>query len=190
MNTVRDVGGGQYGEIGDFIQSGNYRITELQAALFIGQFSRLEQQNAHRRRQGALLDALLEDIDGVLPMKGDPRETKKVYFNYTFRYDAYDIGLDTAEFRTALTQRLGFDVSSCYQPLNNCSLYRPLTKKRHRLGPSYERAIDPSRFHVPVAERIYRDEAVNFPHRILLCSDEQTTFIADTIKELLNDTNV
>ena len=186
INKVSDAAGGQYGEIGDFIQSGNYRITEMQAALFITQFSRLAEQNKIRSARAALLDNLLQDIDGITIMKQDPRETQRVYFNYAFSIEPQVIGMDAKNFRETLSERLGFEASCCYQPLNNCSLYRPLTKKRHHINKAYMEAIDPSRFSLPIAEDIYHNRAVTFPHRILLSSERQMYLIADTIRNILS----
>jgi len=79
---IADAGGGNYGLEGDLVQSGNYRITEFQAAVLLAQFSRLEEQNRQRQKNAACLDSLLEQIPGILPMRRDPRETARVYFNY------------------------------------------------------------------------------------------------------------
>jgi L-glutamine:2-deoxy-scyllo-inosose/3-amino-2,3-dideoxy-scyllo-inosose aminotransferase len=184
-NTIVDSAGGQYGEIGDFIQSGNYRITEFQAAIFIAQFSRLEKQNMVREKRAHLLDRMLLEIDGITPMKQEERETKKVFFNYAFRFDKKKTGMDPLLFRQKVSQSLGFEVSSCYQPLNNCTLYRPLTKQRHRIDDRFMKAIDPTRFSLPVAEKIYAEEAMTFAHRILLSSEDKIALIAQIIKEVL-----
>ena len=82
-----DKGIGDYGDDGNFIQSGNLRITEFQAAILIEGLKRLPEQNATRDANGAYLNGLLKEIPGVVPLKRDARETKKAYFNFAFRYD-------------------------------------------------------------------------------------------------------
>ncbi|MHC4228766.1 MAG: DegT/DnrJ/EryC1/StrS family aminotransferase [Planctomycetota bacterium] len=46
-----DKGAGHYGSEGDFIQSGNYRITDFQAAVLIESLKRLPEQNAIRHEK-------------------------------------------------------------------------------------------------------------------------------------------
>ena len=72
-----DKGIGDYGDDGNFIQSGNYRITEFQAAILVEGLKRLPEQNATRDANGAYLNTLLKEIEGVTPLKRDDRETKK-----------------------------------------------------------------------------------------------------------------
>ncbi len=184
-NVEIDKGAGQYGLEGDLIQSGNYRITEFQAAVLIGQFGRLEEQNTLREENARYLDDLLSEIPGISPMSNDDRETRKTYFNYAFRYDEKEWGLSIQTFREVLSKEIGFQVESCYQPLNDCTLYRPLTKKRYAINKEHLSAIDPSRFHLPVCERVYSHEAVTIAHRLLMGKKGDVQMIADAIKKIL-----
>ena len=72
-----DVGSGLYGQEGNFIQSGNYRITEFQATILLEALARLPDQNAHRDENAQYLNRLLEEIPGVMPMRRDPREHRE-----------------------------------------------------------------------------------------------------------------
>ncbi len=92
------------------------------------------------------------------------------YFNYAFRYDKNKFkGLAVKKFRSALEAELGIIVDACYEPLNNCTLYVPHTKPaRHKLNETYWAAIDPTRFKLPVCERIFEKESVCLHHKILL----------------------
>src|SRR5690606_3812456 len=130
-----DKGAGNYGDDdGNFIQSGNLRITEFQAAILVEGLKRLPAQNAIRDANGEYLNTLLTDIPGISPIPHDKRETKKAYFNFAFRYHKKEFkGLPIEKFRSALQAELGIVVDACYEPLNNCSLYVPHTKpSRHR----------------------------------------------------------
>ena len=66
-----DKGAGLYGSEGDLIQSGNYRITDFQAALLIESLKRLPQQNRFRGENAKYLNSLLAELHGVMPMKND-----------------------------------------------------------------------------------------------------------------------
>lgn len=186
---VGDKGIGDYGDDGNFIQSGNLRITEFQAAILIEGLKRLPEQNAKRDANGAYLNTLLSDIPGVLPLKKDERETKKAYFNFAFRYDKNEFkGLPIKKFRSALEAELQIVVDACYEPLNICSLYVPHTKPaRHKLNDAYWAAIDPKRFSLPVCERIFKEESVCIHHKILLGTRSDMDLIATAIKKIFTN---
>ncbi|MCM4165456.1 MULTISPECIES: DegT/DnrJ/EryC1/StrS aminotransferase family protein [unclassified Arenibacter] len=181
-----DKGIGDYGDDGNFIQSGNYRITEFQAAILVEGLKRLPEQNANRDANGAYLNTLLNEIEGVTPLKRDDRETKKAYFNFAFRYDTGKFkNLPVEKFRAALEAELGIVVDACYEPLNNCSLYVPHTKpSRHKLNDAYWKAIDPKRFSLPVCERIFKEESVCVHHKVLMGTKADMDLVAAAIKKI------
>ncbi|NNE75629.1 MAG: DegT/DnrJ/EryC1/StrS family aminotransferase [Pricia sp.] len=181
-----DKGIGDYGDDGNFIQSGNLRITEFQAAILIEGLKRLPAQNATRDANGAYLNGRLSEIPGITPLKRDDRETKKAYFNFAFKYDKDAFkGLPVEKFRSALEAELGIVVDASYEPLNNCSLYVPHTKPaRHKLNEAYWAAIDPKRFSLPVCERIFREESVCIHHKVLMGTQADMDLIANAIKKI------
>ncbi|MCK0189605.1 DegT/DnrJ/EryC1/StrS family aminotransferase [Arenibacter sp. F20364] len=181
-----DKGIGDYGDDGNFIQSGNYRITEFQAAILVEGLKRLPEQNANRDANGAYLNTLLKEIAGVTPLRRDDRESKKAYFNFAFRYNKKEFkGLPIEKFRSALEAELGIIVDACYEPLNNCSLYVPHTKPaRHRLSDAYWKGIDPKRFSLPVCERIFEEESVCVHHKVLMGTKADMDLVAEAIKKI------
>jgi len=182
-----DKGAGDYGDDdGNFIQSGNLRITEFQAAILIEGLKRLPAQNATRDANGEYLNNLLSEIPGVSPIKRDKRETKKAYFNFAFRYHKEEFkGLPIEKFRSALEAELGIVVDASYEPLNNCSLYVPHTKPaRHKLNDAYWKAIDPKRFSLPVCEKIFMEESVCVHHKVLMGSKADMDLLAQAIKKI------
>ncbi len=186
-----DKGAGDYGDDdGNFIQSGNLRITEFQAAILIEGLKRLPKQNKTRDTNGEYLNSLFLEIPGVTPLKRDKRETKKVYFNFAFRYNKDDFkGLPVKKFRKALEAEIGIVVDSSYEPLNNCSLYVPHTKPaRHKLNDKYWAEINPTRFSLPICEKIYHEEAVCIHHKVLMGTQSDMDLIALAIKKIYNNT--
>ena len=178
-----DKGEGVYFDAGNFIQSGNYRITEFQAAILLEGLKRLPEQNRVRDENGIYLNSLLADIAGVMPMRRDKRETKEAYFNFAFRYNKDEFkGLPAEKFRAALTTELGIEVTASYIPLNKCSLYSPLTKPaRHQLNDAYWAAIDPARFNLPVCDKIHFESSACIHHKILLGTKADMDLIAAAI---------
>ena len=183
-----DKGAGVYSDDGNFYQSGNYRITEFQAAILIEGLKRLPEQNKTREENGDYINSRLSELPGVAPMKRDARETKKAYFNFAFRYRKDDFkGLAVEKFREALEAEIGISVEPSYEPLNMCSLYAPLTKpSRYKLNEEYWKAIDPSRFELPVCERIYTEESICLHHKVLMGTKADMDLIIDGIKKIYN----
>lgn len=181
-----DKGTGLYGDEGNFIQSGNYRITDFQAAVLIEQLKRLPRQNRTRDDNAIYFNAQLASLPGVQPMRRDERETAETYFNFAFRYDRDEFNaLPTETFREALAAELGCPVEACYEPLNACSLYAPHTKpSRHTLTEEYFRQIDPKRFKLPVCTRIYEQESVCFHHNILMGTHADMEMILEAIRKI------
>jgi L-glutamine:2-deoxy-scyllo-inosose/3-amino-2,3-dideoxy-scyllo-inosose aminotransferase len=186
LDSTVDKGAGQYTDQGNFIQSGNFRITEFQAAILVEGLKRMPDQNMVRDENGVYLNSLLEKIPGVKAMRRDKRETKEAYFNFAFRYIQKDFkGLPVKKFRAALTAEIGIDAAPSYIPLNKCSLYVPLTKPaRHKLNDSYWKAIDPSRFDLPVCDRIHFEESVCLHHKVLMGTKADTYQIAAAILKI------
>lgn len=184
-----DKGTGIYSDEGNFIQSGNYRITDFQAALLIEALKRLPQQNRLREDNAEYLNSLLLKLPGVRPMRRDNRETMAAYYNFSFRYKQDDFKrLPVTEFRKALSAELGCPVEPSYEPLNACALYTPHTKPwRHKLTDKYWQEIDAGRFDLPVCHRIHREESVCFHHSVLMGTKTDMDLIAESIQKVYNN---
>ena len=184
-----EKGTGIYSDEGNFIQSGNYRITDFQAALLIEALKRLPQQNDLREKNARYFNSLLLELPGVQPMRRDKRETVAAYYNFSFRYMQDDFkGLPVTKFRKALSAELGCPVESSYEPLNCCALYTPHTKPwRHKLTDKYWQEIDPARFELPVCHRIYNQESVCFHHSVLMGTRADMDLIAEAIQKVYDN---
>jgi L-glutamine:2-deoxy-scyllo-inosose/3-amino-2,3-dideoxy-scyllo-inosose aminotransferase len=149
----------------------------------------MPEQNKVRDENGIYLNSLLEKIPGVKPVRRDKRETKEAYFNFAFRFNSKEFkGLPVKKFRAALTAEIGIEAAPSYIPLNKCSLYVPLTKpSRHKLNDSYWKAIDPSRFDLPVCDRIHFEESVCLHHKVLMGTKADTEMIANAIMKIYDN---
>lgn len=182
------TGQGLYGDEGNFIQSGNYRITEFQAAILLEQLKRLPEQNAHRDANATYLNQQLKQLPGVAPMRRDERETQEAYFNFAFRYFADQFkGVPVEMFRKALAAELGSPVEPCYEPLNQCALYTPYTKPwRHNISGDYWEAINPARFQLPNSEKAYHKESVCFHFSVLNGPQSDMDYFVEAINKIYN----
>lgn len=165
------------------IQSGNYRMTEFQAAVLLAQFEVFDDQAGQRDRNVARLEASLAELPGVEPMDRPPQRTRISPYEFAFKFcpEEWD-GLSAAEFRRALQAELGVEVATVNEPLSRAPLYQPHTKRRYRLSAAHWEAVDPARFELPVATRAYRD-GVLLPHKVLL-DDNAVAAVGDAIARL------
>jgi L-glutamine:2-deoxy-scyllo-inosose/3-amino-2,3-dideoxy-scyllo-inosose aminotransferase len=165
------------------IQSGNYRMTEFQAAVLLAQFDVFDEQAEQRNRNAIRLEASLAELPGVAPMDAPPQRTRISPYEFAFKFcpDEWD-GVSAQAFRAALAAELGIEVDRINEPLNAAPLYQPHTKRRYQLSDGYWDSVNPARFDLPVARSAYRD-GVTLPHKVLL-DDEAAPAIADAIARL------
>jgi len=171
------------------LQSGNYRITEWQAALLLGGLSRLDKQVKHRDANAIYLNAQLADIPGILPMHRRKEVTQQSYFNFAFRLDAKALGITNKQFCAALNAELrtGDAFEPPYDPLNACELYKPHTKKRHKLNADYWKAIRPGRFKLPICTDATRKTGVTVHHVCLMNTRKDMDQIAAAAKKIIDN---
>lgn len=167
------------------VQSGNYRMSDWQAAILYAQLERFPEQLATREANLAFLNEQLAQIPGIQPLVRRPQVTRQGMYGYVVRYDpeAFDEVPVTA-FRKALAAELNTKVGGIYDPLPHSPLYQPQTKRRHHLSDEYWQAINPARFDTPVAERAFSQESVLFSHPHLLAGPEPMQAIVDGVQKL------
>ncbi len=170
------------------LQSGNYRLTEWQAVMLLGALERLDEQVKLRDDNAMYLGSKLAEIPGILPMRRRSEITQQSYFNFAFRLDSKELGVENRAFSDALNAELGSEelFEPPYAPLNRCPLYKPLTKSRHHLSQEYFSAIDPARFALPVCEDAYDSSGIVAHHRILIGTQDDMDDIAAAVKKLVD----
>lgn len=167
------------------VQGGNARMTEWQAAVLCAQLERLPDQLVWRERSLHALNAGLEQIDGLAPLDRRPEITRQAIYGYVFRYEPEMFNeVPVQLFRKALAAELGTSVSGVYHPLNNSPLYQPLTKRRYHLSDEYMKAIDPTQYHTPFAQRAHEQESVVLNHPTLLADPEVVQKVVDGCAKL------
>jgi L-glutamine:2-deoxy-scyllo-inosose/3-amino-2,3-dideoxy-scyllo-inosose aminotransferase len=185
--------GRSYDDGRTFMQSGNYRMTELQAALLISQLSRLEEQNALRDRNAQYIEKHILQIEGIKPMYRNPNITMQAYYHFTLRYDpeAWE-NVPKNIFMEALISELSNQNIvrvDTYSPLNNCPLYRPYSKNTHKLSEEYWKRINPERFSLPFCKKAFEEESLNFFHTLLLTDREGCDIFIEAIRKLRSNIN-
>jgi len=75
----------------------NYRMTELQGAVALGQLKKIENIVSRRRKTANLLSNMLKEIKGISPMQ-KAENTKSSYWAYSFMIDEDELGVKTEKF--------------------------------------------------------------------------------------------
>lgn len=162
--------------------STNARLSELQAAVALGQLETLEGENRTRERNEELLLSELEDIEGIHTKPRDERITARGYCIENFRYDAdaFD-GLPRETFIEAL-QAEGVPVGEGYE----MPLYRQPAFYREEVGRLVPDDVDLPNYptsHLPGVEELCETN-VTYPHEVLLADEDGIRLIADAIRKI------
>lgn len=80
----------------------NLRMTELQAAILLGQLTRLEEQTVKREQNAAFLTEGLEDLPGIRVQRTDPRVTRRSFHLYLLRVLEEEAGIPRDRFLGAI----------------------------------------------------------------------------------------
>jgi dTDP-4-amino-4,6-dideoxygalactose transaminase len=161
----------------------NFRITEVQSALLIGQLSRLEQQTEIRYRNGELLDGLLTQLPHVVASRPAPGTGRRSFGLYAFRFEAaLDAPISKDEIIRALVAEGVPAVAGYARPIYENPLFRDL-----EVGISQYPQLSEFRPSVcAVAERLARTEAIWLSQQSLLCEPQTVYEIAAGIRKVAN----
>jgi len=160
----------------------NFRISELQSALLLGQLSRLERQTEMRARNGELLDELLTDVEPVSPSRPGTGTERRSFALYAFRFECpTDLMLSKERVVQALVAEGVPAVPGYARPLYEHPIFRD-----HALGirhyPQLRDFTLPAA--CPVAERLAGTEAIWLSQQSLLCDTESVHQIAAGIHKV------
>ena len=150
----------------------NYRMTELEAAISIGQFKRLDFLNNRRIELAEYLRDRLLRFKGLILPKGDKRR-RHVYFVYPIKVKERVLGIN----RDILVKALQSEGIPCSPGYVKPIYLAPLYQKRIAYGKKgcpflcafYKGKADYLKGCCPVAEKMYKKELIlinvcRFPH--------------------------
>ncbi|RLA64054.1 MAG: DegT/DnrJ/EryC1/StrS family aminotransferase [Epsilonproteobacteria bacterium] len=147
---------GQQRRYNSTILGWNYRMTEVDAAIGIEQFKKLDDFTNERIRLAKYLSDGLRDIDG-LEMPITYHGNKHVYYVFAIKYDERKIGIPRDNFVEALNAE-GIPFGAGYiKPLYLSPLYhenKPFIYKHYKGNASYEKGI------CPIAENCHFKEVI------------------------------
>lgn len=170
-------------ETGELMGS-NRCLSEFHAAVLLAQLPRLDEENALRAANAALLDRRLSAL-GLRPQATSPATTERTYYTYAAEIPGDLLaGADIAAVAAAITAELGFPASPAYPPFTANRLYAPEGRSRYALGEEHQRRLDRSRFRLPVADRVHRG-LITLHHAALLGDESDVDDIATAFEKVL-----
>jgi dTDP-4-amino-4,6-dideoxygalactose transaminase len=160
----------------------NYRMTEWQSAMLLGQLEMLPQLAKKRASAAGRLTQALSAIDGVRPLPPQSGITRETIYCYVFQYRSPRVPRDL--FCAALeAEGIPCD-GRFYEPV-----YRsPLFCASPEISPQVK-DVDYSTVHCPISERAAYDEAVWLPQFLLIGEDRDVDDIASAIAKVLRNTD-
>lgn len=152
------LGGGEEDANGFAVQGGNYRMSELQAALALVGIERFPAQAKQREEMAAYMDEALSEINGVRVLKHDERHTTRSFYRYIFAIDPDQFGMEHDILCAALDAE-GVDCWTGYEAMNNYELFQP-QKSKLAVPNAFPEYFDFKKMNLPEATRACEHEAV------------------------------
>lgn len=165
----------------------NYRMTELQAALLIGQLEMLPELAAKRSRAGRMLKERLANIDGIRPLPPQPGLTRDTIYCYVFQYRPEPRRVSRDLFAAALdAEGIPCD-GRFYEPVYRSDLFCATPQNAPQLVTGRDTPVHYSMVKCPVSERAAYDEAVWLPQFLLIGEDRDIDDIAEAVAKVMRN---
>jgi L-glutamine:2-deoxy-scyllo-inosose/3-amino-2,3-dideoxy-scyllo-inosose aminotransferase len=167
------------------IMGGNYSMTEFQSAILLDRLGKLKEQTLQREDNAKFLDDELSSIPGFDPIVPPDQVTRRAYYYYVVRCDRkFWKGTDIETVRQALAAELMGGAERIYVPLHKSPLFRPLTKKRHRISKAYVDALKKYlKADLPESDRAHQS-CISIPHYALLAERGEMQKIVDAFAKV------
>ena len=165
----------------------NYRMTELQAALLLGQLDAWPELCQKRTRHAALLSKELAGVSNVRALPPQPGLQRETLYQFLFQYRPEGAAPSRDLFAAALeAEGIPCD-GRFYEPVYRSDLFYATPENCPQLAVGRDRPMDYSACHCPVSERAAYEEAVWLPHFLLLDEEADVLDIARSIEKVVSN---
>lgn len=165
----------------------NYRLTEFQAAVLLGQLEMLPELAGRRSRNAARLSAALEQIPGVRPLPPQAAITREAIYCYVFQYRPETDAVKRDMFVAALDAEGIPADGRFYEPVYRSDLFQVSPADFPQLMQGRDVPVDYGSDVCPVSERAAYSEAVWLPQFLLLGEEEEVDDVARAIEKIASD---
>ena len=160
-------GGGPEDDSMDFHVGGNFRLSEIAAALALVGLERFPAQAKQRSEMAAYMDESLSEISGVRELKHDIRHTTRSFYRYIFAINPEEFGVEHDVLCAALDAE-GVGCWIGYEAMHNYNLFQP-QKSRLAVPTAFPQYFDFKNMDLPEAKRACEHEAVWLDESIFRC---------------------
>lgn len=167
------------------IVGGNFRMTDLQAALLVGQLERLEEQNQRRARNAGRLTDGLARIPYIAVLPADPNITREAMYQYVFRFKEAEAPVSRDVFVRALEAEGVPCEGRFYEAVYRSDMFPASPKQFPALAAGRAKPVDYREIRCPVAERLAYEESVWLPHFLLLGSEADVEDIVAAVEKVV-----
>ncbi len=164
------------------VQGGNYRMTELQAALLIVALERFPAQARQREDMANYMDEALSEVDGVRVLPRDRRLEKRALYRYTFAIAPDDFGAPNDVLERALLAE-GIPCLRGYDPMYRYDLFQPAAS-RLAVPSAFPQYFDYTKTRLPVTERISGREGFWLDEAIFRAGSEGVDEVVAALKKV------
>ena len=152
------LGGGPEDDTMDFQVGGNFRLSEIAAALALVGIERFPAQARQREEMAAYMDEALSEVKGIRVMKRDERHTTRSFYRYIFSIDPQEFGMEHDVLCGALDAE-GIGCWMGYEAMHNYELFQP-QKSNLAVPKAFPEYFDFKNMVLPEATRACEHEAV------------------------------
>jgi L-glutamine:2-deoxy-scyllo-inosose/3-amino-2,3-dideoxy-scyllo-inosose aminotransferase len=152
------LGGGPEDSTMEYQVGGNFRLSEIAAALALVGIERFPAQAKERETMADYMDESLSEIPGLRVLKRDPRHTTRSFYRYIVAIDPKEFGMEHDLFVGALDAE-GIECWTGYEAMHNYTLFQP-QKSKLAVPNAFPEYFDFKNMDLPEAERACEHEAV------------------------------
>jgi dTDP-4-amino-4,6-dideoxygalactose transaminase len=166
----------------------NFRMTELQGALLVGQLEMLPHFREKRARNAALLTELLSGMEHIRTLPAQPEMTQTTYYTYVFQYrPAPGTRAPHRDLFVAAVEKEGIPCEGrFYEAVYRSDLFYATPENSPQLTLRRESPVEYSTMRCPVSERAAYEEAVWLPQTVLIGDEEDVRDVARAVEKVLS----
>jgi L-glutamine:2-deoxy-scyllo-inosose/3-amino-2,3-dideoxy-scyllo-inosose aminotransferase len=176
------LGGGAEDDSQEFQVGGNFRLSEIAAALALVGLERFPAQAKEREAMAAYMDEALSEISGVRVLARDPRHTTRSFYRYIFAIDPQEFGVEHDVLVGALNAE-GVESWTGYEAMNNYTLFQP-QKSKLAVPSAFPEYFDFKNMSLPEAERACEYEAVWLDENVFRAGQKGVDDAVEAIKKI------
>lgn len=187
MQTIVNCGRASLTDRYDIRKLGsNYRMTELQACLLVGQLERLPELRERRTRNAERLTRLLSEIEGVRVLPPQAQMTAATFYTYVFQYRPARFPAPSRDLFVAAVEKEGVPCDGrFYEPVYKSDLFCATPESSPQLTLGRDTPVDYSAVSCPVSERAAYEEAVWLPQFVLIGDESDVADVARAIAKVM-----